>query len=99
MSNGAFNSYMIYFVVISMLSLGVKVGVGTSGNCENCAMGGERIGLLQSLLDLWRRRGSGLASVLTWGLVLIGTGYVICGTTGGYVIWGVGGGCGRLVVA
>jgi hypothetical protein len=29
--------------------------------------------------------------------VLFGTRYVICGTAGGYVIWGGGGGCGRLV--
>jgi hypothetical protein len=40
--------------------------------------------------------------------VLFGTGYVICGTAGGYIFWGVGsryiicgvdGGCGWLVVA
>jgi hypothetical protein len=51
--------------------------------------------------------GGGLASVLTWGLVLFGIGYVICGTAGGYVICGVGngyvicgvgGGCRWLVV-
>jgi hypothetical protein len=50
-----------------------------------------------------RGGGGWLALVLTWGLVLFGTGYVICRTagryviwaTGGwYVIWGVGGGCG-----
>jgi hypothetical protein len=52
--------------------------------------------------------GGGLASVLTWGLVLFGTGYVICGTAGGYIICGVGDGyvicevdigCGCLVMA
>jgi hypothetical protein len=31
--------------------------------------------------------------------VLFGTRYVICGTTGGCVIWGAGGGCKGLVVA
>jgi hypothetical protein len=47
LSNGAFDSYKVYFsVVISTMSLGVKVGVGTSGNCENCAVGGEGIWLL-----------------------------------------------------
>jgi hypothetical protein len=47
---------MTYFsVVISALSLGVKVGVGASGDCEDCAMGGDGIGLLGRLLDLWRR--------------------------------------------
>jgi hypothetical protein len=37
-----------------------------------------------------RGGGGGLASVLTGGLTLFGIGYVICGTTGGYVICGVG---------
>jgi hypothetical protein len=56
LSDGAFDSYMIYFsVVISALSLGVKVGVGASGDCEDCAMGGDGIRLLGRLLDLWQR--------------------------------------------
>jgi hypothetical protein len=56
LSNGAFDSYMIYFfVVISALSLSVKVGIGTSGDCEDCAMSGEDISLLWGLLDLWQR--------------------------------------------
>jgi hypothetical protein len=47
LSNWAFDSYLIYFsVVVSVVSLCVKVGVGTSGNYENCVMGGEGIGLL-----------------------------------------------------
>jgi hypothetical protein len=32
----------------------------------------------------------GLDSVLTWELVLFSTRYVICGTAGGYVIYGIG---------
>jgi hypothetical protein len=56
LSDGAFDSYMIYFsLVISALSLGVKVGVGASSNCEDSTMGGEGIGLLGRLLDLWQR--------------------------------------------
>jgi hypothetical protein len=52
LSNGAFDSYMIYFfVVISALSLSVKVGIGTSGDCEDCAMSGEGISLLWGLFD------------------------------------------------
>jgi hypothetical protein len=55
LSNWAFDSYMIYFsVVVSALSIVVKVGVGTSDNCGDCAIGGEGIGLLRSLLDLWQ---------------------------------------------
>jgi hypothetical protein len=43
---------MIYFsVVVSALSLGVKAGVGTSDNSEDCVMGGEGIRLLWRLLD------------------------------------------------
>jgi hypothetical protein len=56
LSNRAFNNYMIYFsIVIFALSLGIEIGIGTSSNCEDCVMGGEVFGLLQRLLDLWRR--------------------------------------------
>jgi hypothetical protein len=47
LSDGAFDSYMIYFsIVISVLSLGVKIDVGTSSNCEDCVVGGEGFELL-----------------------------------------------------
>jgi hypothetical protein len=66
LSNGTFNSDVIDLPVkITMLSLGVEVGVGTSGNCDDCAMGREGAGLLRRFLYLrWRCR-CGLASVLT----------------------------------
>jgi hypothetical protein len=36
LSDEAFDDYMVYFlIVISALPLGVKVGVGTSGDCED----------------------------------------------------------------
>jgi hypothetical protein len=39
LGNWVFNNYMIYFsVIVSALSLGVKVGIGTSGDCKDCAM-------------------------------------------------------------
>jgi hypothetical protein len=42
-------------IIIVVLSLNVKIGVGTSGNCEDCAMGGEIVNLLRRFLDLrWR---------------------------------------------
>jgi hypothetical protein len=54
LSNRAFNSYVIYFsVVVLTLSFGIEIGV--IWHCDDCAMGGESIGLLQRLLDLWRR--------------------------------------------
>jgi hypothetical protein len=54
--DGAFNGYMIYLpVVISVLPLGVKISVGTSGDCDDCTVGGEGIILLPELLNLWRR--------------------------------------------
>jgi hypothetical protein len=56
LSDGAFNGYMVYFsVIISALALGVKVGVGTSGDCEDCTVGGECIILLLGFLNLWWR--------------------------------------------
>jgi hypothetical protein len=64
---------MIYFsVVVSALSLGVKAGVGTSGNSEDCAMGGEGwVGKVSGCCGgSWISSGGssgGLASVLTWG--------------------------------
>jgi hypothetical protein len=37
--NGAFDSYMIYFcVVISVLSLGVKIGIGALDDCKDRAV-------------------------------------------------------------
>jgi hypothetical protein len=44
-------------VVITALSLGIEVGIGTFGNCEDCAVGGESVGLLWRFLDFrWRWR-------------------------------------------
>jgi hypothetical protein len=58
LSDGDFDRYMVYFfVVVSALSFGVKISVGTSGNCEDYAMGGEDFRLLRGFLDLWRRWG------------------------------------------
>jgi hypothetical protein len=56
---GTIDSDVIDLLVIVMaMSLGVEVSVGTSGNCEDCAMGRESVSLLQRFLDLgwrWRR--------------------------------------------
>jgi hypothetical protein len=42
-------------VVITTLSLGVKISIGASNNCEDCVMGGENINLWRRFLDLrWR---------------------------------------------
>jgi hypothetical protein len=55
-SNGTFDGNVIDLpVIITMLSLGVEVGIGASGNCDDCAMGGEGVSLLRRFLDLrWR---------------------------------------------
>jgi hypothetical protein len=51
----AFDSYMIDLpIIVSMLSLCVRIGIGTFGDCEDCAVGGKGVGLLQRFLDLWR---------------------------------------------
>jgi hypothetical protein len=62
LSNGTFDNDMINMhVIVTMMSLGVEVDVGTSGNCEDCAMGWEGVDLLRRFLG----GGYGLASVLT----------------------------------
>jgi hypothetical protein len=54
LGNGAFDNYVVYFsIVISALSLGVKVSIGTSSDCQDCAVSGEGVSLLRGLLDLW----------------------------------------------
>jgi hypothetical protein len=53
MGNGAFDTYVIYFsVIVPALSLGVKVGIGTSDNCEDCAMYWESFIWLLGFLGL-----------------------------------------------
>jgi hypothetical protein len=51
-------------IIISTLSLGVEIGVGTSDDCKDCVMGGEGVELLRRFFDLWwgwrRRIGFGL---------------------------------------
>jgi hypothetical protein len=65
LGNGAFDSYMIYFsIIVSVLSLGVKVGIETFGNCEDCAMGWEGFIWLLGFLGLWQRWGGGFVSFL-----------------------------------
>jgi hypothetical protein len=56
LGNGSFDRYMIYFsVVVSALSLGVKVGIGTSDDYKDCAMSWEGSTLLLGFLGLrWR---------------------------------------------
>jgi hypothetical protein len=54
LSDGAFDDYMVYFpIVISVLPLGVKAGVGSSSDCEDCTVSEEGIILLLGFLNLW----------------------------------------------
>jgi hypothetical protein len=53
LGNVAFDSYMIDLpVIVYALSLGIKISVGTPGNCEDCAVGGEGVRLWRRLLGL-----------------------------------------------
>jgi hypothetical protein len=68
LGNGDFDSYMIYFfVIVPTLLLGVKVGIGTSGNCKDCVVSWEGFILLLGFLGLWQRWGGVLASFFIWG--------------------------------
>jgi hypothetical protein len=42
-------------IIVSALSLCIKIGIGASGDCEDCAMSWEGVRLLLGFLDLWRR--------------------------------------------
>jgi hypothetical protein len=59
LSNRTFDSDVIDLpIIIVALSLSVEVSIRTSGNCVDCAMGREGVGLLWGFLDLrwrWRR--------------------------------------------
>jgi hypothetical protein len=58
LGDGALDSYVTYFfVIVPSLSLGVKVGNRTSGNCQDCAMSWEGFILLLGFLGLWRMSG------------------------------------------
>jgi hypothetical protein len=53
LGNGAFDSYVIYFsIVVSALSLGVKVGIGAPDDCKDCAVSWEGFSLLLRFSDL-----------------------------------------------
>jgi hypothetical protein len=53
LGNGAFDGNVIDLpVIVSLLPLGVKINVGASSDCEDCAMGGKTFGLLQRFTDL-----------------------------------------------
>jgi hypothetical protein len=53
-------------IIVSPLPLGVKIGVGASSDCKDCAMGGESIGLLWRLTNLWRRWWRWVGVVWYW---------------------------------
>jgi hypothetical protein len=73
LGNGAFDTYMIYFsIIISTLSLGVKIRIGSPTDCKECAMSWESFALLLGFLDLWQRwkRWVGFNFDLRVGVVL-----------------------------
>jgi hypothetical protein len=59
-------------VVITTLSLDIEVDIRTSGDCEDCVVGGENFILLLGFLDLWRswRWWVGFSFYLEIGVVL-----------------------------
>jgi hypothetical protein len=106
--NGAFDSYVIYFsIIVSALSFGVELDIGTSDNYKDCAISWECFILLLGFLGLWQRLWWWISFIFDLGVIvlhLVGDlrncwGYVICGVGGGYVICGAGRRCGWLVVA
>jgi hypothetical protein len=51
--NGTFDDNTIALpVIVSLLPLSIEISVGASGDCEDCVVGWETVGLLQRLMDL-----------------------------------------------
>jgi hypothetical protein len=72
LGNGAFDNYVIYFsVIVPALLLGVKVGIETSSNCKNCAMGWEGFVSLLGFLGLWRRWGWWIGFIFYLGVIVL----------------------------
>jgi hypothetical protein len=70
LGNGAFDSYVIYFsIIVLALPLCVKVCIGTSSNCKDCAMSWEGFALLLGSWVCGGGCGGGLALFLIWGLL------------------------------
>jgi hypothetical protein len=53
---GTFDNDVIELpIIVLTLSLGIKIAIGTSDDCQDCGVGGEGVGLLRGFLDLrWR---------------------------------------------
>jgi hypothetical protein len=72
LGNGAFNSYVVYFsVIVSMLSLGVKISIETSDNYKDCAMSWEDFILLLGFLGLWWRWGWWIDFIFYLGVIVL----------------------------
>jgi hypothetical protein len=72
LGNGAFDSCMTYVsVIVSVLPLGVEVGIGTSGNCKECAMSWECFVLLLGFLGLWRRLWLWIGFIFGLGVIVL----------------------------
>jgi hypothetical protein len=81
--NGAFDSYVIYFsIIVSALSFGVELDIGTSDNYKDCAISWECFILLLGFLGLWQRLWWWISFIFDLGLLFC-TWLVICGTAGG----------------
>jgi hypothetical protein len=72
LGNGAFDSYVIYYsVIVLALSLGVKIDIGSPGDCKDCAMSWEGFILLMGFLDLWKRWRRWVGFGFDLGIVVI----------------------------
>jgi hypothetical protein len=53
------------------LSLGVKVGIGISGNHKDCAMGSEGFIWLLGFLGLWQRWRWWIGFIFNLGMIIL----------------------------
>jgi hypothetical protein len=72
LGNGEFNNYVIYFfVIVSVMLLGVQVGIGTSNNCKDYATGWEGFARLLGFLGLWWRWGWWIGFIFYLGVIVL----------------------------
>jgi hypothetical protein len=72
LGNGTFDIYVVYFfVVVLVLSLCVKVGIGTSGDYMDSVTCWEGFIWLLGFLGLWWRRGWWIGFILDSGVIVL----------------------------
>jgi hypothetical protein len=72
LGDGAFDCYVIYFsIIVSALPLDVKVCIGTTSNCKDCAMLWESFALLLGFLGLRQKLWWWIGFIYDLGVIVL----------------------------